>query len=200
MKKSSSTSPTILKARHWASSNISGEIYFTRRQAKKVSISWEIGKATASPSSVLLLLIIATLTLLTWTLIKNSLHAQGWNPQRSSHECFEISKPWLFQPSHFQLRWQTGKAWKSEHLPFTTKIDWGALLQLSGVFWIWICTQIDVLNFNLHSNLELTYYIFLRVGVRQMTSPQVSELSLKKELPFIFLPLSRMIKMPPYVQ
>jgi hypothetical protein len=40
---------------------------------------------------------------------------------------------------------------------------------------------------NLHSNLELTYYIFLGVGVRQMTSLQVSEFSSKKELPFIFL-------------
>jgi hypothetical protein len=77
------------------------------------------------------------------------------------------------------------------------------------------------LNLNLHSNSELTYYIFLGVGVRQMTSPRVSELSLKKELPFIFpsllslparehaiihtllslfFPLSRMIKTPPYIR
>ena len=49
--------------------------------------------------------------------------------------------------------------------------------------------KIDVLNLNLHLNLELTYYIFLGVGVRQMTSPRVSELSSKIELPVIFLSL-----------
>ena len=47
--------------------------------------------------------------------------------------------------------------------------------------------KIDVLNLNLHFNLEPTYYIFLGVGVRQMTSPRVSELSSKKELPVVFL-------------
>jgi hypothetical protein len=78
---------------------------------------------------------------------------------------------------------------KVSHLVFATKIHWDALPQISGVFWIWICIQIDVLNLNLHSNLELTYYIFLGIGVRQMTSPQVSELCSKKELPVIFLSL-----------
>jgi hypothetical protein len=129
MKEPSSTSSNILKTRHWASSNISCKINFTCRQAKKVSISWEIGKATASPSSVSLLLIIPTLTLLTWTLIKNSQHAQGWNPQRSSHECFELSKPWFFQPSCFQLRWQTGKAWKKWAFHFSLQKSIGALFR-----------------------------------------------------------------------
>ncbi len=49
-----------------------------------------------SQSRGLLLLTIAILTLPIWTLIKNSLHAQGWDPQRSSHERFEPSKTWLF--------------------------------------------------------------------------------------------------------
>ncbi len=49
--------------------------------------------------------------------------------------------------------------------------------------------KIDVLNLNLHLNSELTYYIFLGVGVRQMTSLRVSELSLKKDLPVVFLSL-----------
>ncbi len=51
--------------------------------------------------------------------------------------------------------------------------------------------KIDVLNLNfiLILNLHITYYILLGVGVRQMTSPRVSELSSKKELPVIFLSL-----------
>jgi len=44
-------------------------------------------------------------------------------------------------------------------------------------------------SFWFYLNSELTYYIFLGIGVRQMTSPRVSELSSKKELPVIFLSL-----------
>ncbi len=116
---------------------------------------------------------------------------------------FSISKNPTSQSQsaeNLMLRWKTSKGWKSEplsfyyknvsHSVFTTKIHWGAFLQISGVFWIWICTQTDILNLNLHSNLEVTYYMFLGVGVRQkMISPQVSELSLNIRAPF-HLPLS----------
>ncbi len=155
-----------------------------------------------SQSRGLLLLFIVILTLPIWTLIENSQYAQGWNPQRSSHERFELSKPWFFSTFVLPAMLEDQQRLKKvSHPVFTTK-KWATQFSLqksTGMpfhkfpvffefelvfklrFWIWICTWIW--------NLKLTYYIFLGVGVRQMTSLQVLELSLKKELPVIFLSL-----------
>ena len=139
---SSSTSPTTPKTHHLALSNISGKTYFIRHQAKNVSTNWETGKATVFLSSVLLLHIIATLTLLTWILIVNSHLEQGWKPQHLLHECHEQSKPWFFSTFALPATLEDQRRLKKvSNSVFTTQIHWGALSRISGVFWIWICTQ-----------------------------------------------------------
>jgi hypothetical protein len=72
---------------------------------------------------------------------------------------------------------------------FTTKITGAPFRDFPVFFEFEFVLIIVVLNLNLYLNSELTYYILLGVGMRQMTSPRVSELSSKKELPVIFLSL-----------
>ncbi len=94
--KYSSISPTTPKIPLLDSSKIFGETWSTRHQARRTSTRWQTGKEIMSQSRGLLLIFIVILTLPIWTLIENSLYAQGWKPQRSSHERFELSKLWFF--------------------------------------------------------------------------------------------------------
>ncbi len=112
MNKYSCISPTTPKIPLLDSSKIFGKTWSACHQARRTSTSWWTGRDIMSQSRGLLLHFIVILTLPIWTLIKNSLYAQGWNPQHLSHECFELRKPWFFQPLCIQLRRKTSKGWK----------------------------------------------------------------------------------------
>ncbi len=150
-----------------------------------------------SQSRGLLMLFIVILTSPIWTLIKNSLYAQGWNPQRSSHETFELSKPWFFSTFALPAMLEDQQRLKKvSHPVFTTK-KWATWFSLQKSTWTPFRKFPVFLNFYSNWCFEFEFAFEFRTYILHIPwrwsqtndlSPSVRTL-FKKKLPVIFLSL-----------